>query len=61
METNNSEAIYYIRGSAFSPIKITTHINAQPYYVANSKTVNTLKNRLYPHWEDNPSDVQVNW
>ena len=31
------------------------------YLLVNSRTVNTFKNRLDAHWEDNPPDVQVNW
>ena len=45
----------------FPPVNITTTWNAQPYDVVNSRTVNTFKNHLDTHWEDNPPDVQVNW
>ena len=44
----------------FFPINIPSNWNALPYDVVNSSTVNTLKNRLDAHWEDNPPDVQVN-
>ena len=45
----------------FFPINITTTWNAQPYDVVNRRTVNTFKNRLDAHWEDNAPDLQVNW
>ena len=45
----------------FFPINITTTWNVLPYDVVNSRTVNTFKNSLDAHWEDNPPDVQVNW
>ena len=45
----------------FFPINITTTWNALPYDVVNSRTVNTFKNRIDAHWEDNHPDVQVNW
>ena len=50
----NSEAIQYISSTAFSPINITTTWNAVPHDVVNSGTVNTFKNHLDAHWEDNP-------
>ena len=37
----------------FSPIKITTTWNG-PYDVINTRTVNTFKNHLDTHLEDNP-------
>ena len=37
----------------FFPINITTTWNALPYDVVNSRTVNTFKNHLDAHWEDN--------
>ena len=45
----------------FFPINITTTWNALPYDAVNSRTVNTFKNHLDAHWEDNPPDVLVNW
>ena len=45
----------------FFLINITTTWNAIPYDVVNSMTVNTFKNHLDAHWEDNPPDVLVNW
>ena len=60
MEKNNSEAIQYISSTAFFPHNITTW-NSLPYDVVNSGTVNTFKNHLDAHWEDNPPDVLVNW
>ena len=39
----------------FFPINVTTIWN-----VVNSRTVNTFKNHLDEHWEDNPPDVLVN-
>ena len=42
------------------PINITTIWNAIAYDVVNSGTVNTFKNHLDAHWEDNPPDVLVN-
>ena len=45
----------------FPPINITTTWNALLNDVVNSKTVNTFKNHLDAHWEDNPPDVLVNW
>ena len=44
----------------FFSISTTTTWNALPYDVVNSRTVNTFKNHLDAHWEDNPSDVLVN-
>ena len=38
----------------FSPMNITTTWNALPYDVVNSRTVNTFKNHLDAHREDNP-------
>ena len=61
MEKHNSEEIQYISSTAFSPINIKTTWNTLPYGVVNSRAVNTFKNRLDAHWEDNPPDVQVNW
>ena len=61
MEKNNSEAIQYMSSTAFFPINITTTWNALPFDVVNSRTVNTFKNYLDAHWEDNPPDVLVNW
>ena len=57
----NSAAIQYISSTAFFPINITTTWNALPYDIVNSGTVNTFKNHLDAHWEDNPTDVLVNW
>ena len=37
----------------FFPINITTTWNALTYDVVNSRVVNTFKNRLDAHWEDN--------
>ena len=45
----------------FFPMNITTTWNALPYDGVNSRTVNTFKNHLDAHWEDNHPDVQVNW
>ena len=45
----------------FFPINITTTWNSLPHDVVNSGTVNTFKNHLDAHWEDNPPDVLVNW
>ena len=45
----------------FFLINITTIWNSLPYNVVNSRTVNTFKNHLDAHWEDNPQDVLVNW
>ena len=45
----------------FFPINITTTWNALSYDVVNSGTVNTFKNHLDAHWENNPPDVLVNW
>ena len=61
MEKINSEEIQYISSTTFFPINSTTTWNALPYDEVNSRTVNTFKNRLDAHWEDNPPDVQVNW
>ena len=44
----------------FFPINITTTRNALPYDVVNYRTVNTIKNLLDAHWEDNLQDV-VSW
>ena len=52
---NTSVAQYFL------PINIITTWNALPYDVVNSRTVNTFTNHLDAHWEDNPSDVLVNW
>ena len=61
MQKNNSEAIFNTSvANRFFPINITTTWNAQPYDVVNSRRVNTFKNHLDAHWEDNPADVQVN-
>ena len=38
----------------FFPINTTTIWNALPYDVLNRRRVNTFKNRLDTHWEDNP-------
>ena len=54
MKKINSEAIQYISSTAFFPINITTTWNVLPYDVVNSRTVNTFKNHLDAHWEDNP-------
>ena len=61
METINSESIQYIGSTAFFSINITTACNALIYEIVNSRTVNTFKNLLDAHWEDNLPDVQVNW
>ena len=45
----------------FFIINITTTWNTLPYDVVNSRAVNTLKNRLDGHWEDNPPDVHINF
>ena len=45
----------------FFPINITTTWNVPPHDVVKSWTVNTFKNHLDAHWEDNPPDVLVNW
>ena len=45
----------------FSPIKITTILNALPSEVVSSRTVNSFKNSLDKHWAENPPNVQVNW
>ena len=45
----------------FFPINISITWNALPYDVVYSRTVNTFKNSLDAHWEDNTPDVQVNW
>ena len=42
----------------FFPFNITTTWNALPYDVVDSGTVNTFKNHLNAHWEDNP---QICW
>ena len=44
----------------FYPIKITTIWNALPSEVVSSRTVNSFKNSLDKHWEENLPNVRVN-
>ena len=44
----------------FYLIKTTTW-NVQPNEFVSSRTVNSLRNRLDKHYEENPPDVRVNW
>ena len=48
-------------GQRFAGNGPRTTWNALPYDVVNSRTLNTFKNNLDAHWEDNPPDVLVNW
>ena len=61
MKKNNSEAIQYISSTAFFPHQHYNNLGCLPYDVVNSRTVNTFKNHLDSHWEDNPPDVLTNW
>ena len=44
----------------FYPNKTTTTWNDQPNEVLSSRTVNSFKNSLDKHWEENPTNVRVN-
>ena len=45
----------------FYPIKITTTWNALQNEVVTSRTVNSFKNSLDKHFEENHPNVRVNW